>query len=195
MISIMGPDPSDIKHQNILDFLRLRKSEFVDRLGWDLTHTPEAEWDEYDLPNALFVVAYEGGKCIGGARLMRTDYKTPQRNGPELTFMLADFISGALPVGFDTSAMKSEIRPNPKIWEMTRFVGSPRVTRKILSHVNSYLADLGADSVLTISPRLMPLALKRLGYNVTVLSDPIVFDGLDYVVLKTSVQRAQQKTG
>lgn len=195
MISIFGPNPSEINHQNILDFLAIRKVEFVDRLGWDLTHTPEAEWDEYDLPNSLYIVAYEDGKCIGGARLMRTDRKTPQRNGQDLSFMLADFLSGALPVDFAPSAMKSEVIPNPKRWEMTRFVGSPRVTKIILSHVNNYLADIGAVSVLTISPRLMPRALKRLGYNVTVLSEPVTFDGLDYVVLETDVQQARQKTG
>lgn len=195
MISIIGPEPSQVSHQNILDFLALRKGEFVDRLGWDLTHTPQAEWDEYDLPNSLFVVAYENNQCIGGARLLRTDNKTPQRDGQDLTFMLADFLSGALPVDFDPSAMKSEIQPNPKRWEMTRFVGSPKVTKSILAHVNDYLAGVGAFSVLTLSPRLMPLALKRLGYKVSVLSDPVTFDGLDYVVLETEIQRNMQKTG
>lgn len=195
MISIIGPKPSEVSHQNILDFLSLRKSEFIDRLGWDLNHTPKAEWDDYDLPNAYFVVAYENKQCIGGARLLRTDNKAIHRKGGEISFMLADFISGVVPVDFDPASMREAVTPDPERWEMTRFVGSPKVTKQILAHVNEFLAGIGASSVLTISPRLMPRALERLGYNVRILSDPINFDGLEYVVLETEVRAAMQETG
>ncbi len=195
MISIVGPNPSEVSHQNILDFMAIRKAEFVDRLGWDLVHTSQVEWDEYDLPNAQFIVAYEDGKCIGGARLMRTDSITPRRQGQDLSYMLADFLSGALPVDFDPAAMKAELHPSADLWEMTRFVGSPHITRVILARANEYLAEVGAESVLTLSPRLMPLALRRLGYKVSVLSKPVTFDGLEYVVLRTNIRRDVRRAG
>ncbi|EBA16460.1 autoinducer synthesis protein RhlL [Roseobacter sp. SK209-2-6] len=189
MISIVGPNPHQVSYQNLLDFSRLRKQEFVDRLGWDLTHTESAEWDEYDNPNALYAIAYENGKCVGGARLLRTDKNTPRKGSSDLTFMLADFLAGRLSTSMSDEDMKATISPSPEIWEMTRFVGSPKVTKALLGHVNGYLALLGAHSVLTLSPRLMPIALKRLGYSVNVLSKPIEFDGKEYVALQTLIQQ------
>jgi len=193
MISILGPNPNQVSHQNILDFLSLRKREFVDRLGWDLTHTDSAEWDDYDLPNALFVIAYENGTCIGGARLMRTDRKTPRRDAPDLTYMLGDFLSGNLCTGMSPDDMREPVEANADTWEMTRFVGNPRVTEALLAHVHDYLVEIGAHSVLTLSPRLMPIALRRLGYSVKVLSKPVEFDGKDYVAMRTLIRPGEAK--
>jgi len=194
MIEIYGPRPDQITHQNILDFAKVRKLYFVDKLGWDLTHTSQFEWDEYDLPHAQFVVAYENGVCVGGARLMRTDSVIPRRDAPPLTYMLSDFATGRIQTDMTSDDLASPLPSGRNIWEMTRFFASkPEFTGRILEHVNEYLIDVGADSVLTISPRLMPIVLRRLGYRTRKLSRPMNFDGKIYVALSTSLQKSISK--
>ena len=189
MIEIFGPNPSDISMRHLHDFLSIRKSYFVDRLGWDLCHAEGREWDEYDLPNAYFMVAYRGGECVGGARLLPTDNLLPRHTAEPLSYMLADFAEGRIPVGISTDDLTESLPRSFGVWEMTRFVAdTPQVTGLLLDRANAFLAEMGAHDVLTISPKLMPRVLRRMGYQTHVMSEPLTFDDRDYVALRTEVQ-------
>lgn len=186
---ILGPNPGDLTLQHIWDFLDIRKSHFVDKLGWKLCHSEGREWDEYDLPNAYFMVAYDGARCVGGARLLPTNNHLPQPKGVPLTYMLADFAKGRIPVGMSEDNLTEKLPHSRQIWEMTRFVGeTPAVTAALLERANQFLYDLGAEEVLTLSPKLMPRVLKRMGYSTRIFSDTLTFDDRDYVALRTRVK-------
>lgn len=191
MIDIYGPDPADINLRHLRDFFAIRKSYFVDKLGWKLNHIDGREWDEYDLPNAFFMVAYEDGVCVGGARLLPTDNQVPRSTSEPLTYMLADFAEGRIPVGMSMDDLTDSLPRSFGVWEMTRFVAdTPKVTGLLLDRANEFLHAQGAQEVLTLSPKLMPRVLKRLGYETKVMSTPMTFDDRDYVALRTQVQVA-----
>lgn len=191
MIEIFGPNPAEINMQHLQDFFAIRKSYFVDKLGWDLCHAEGREWDEYDLPNAYFMVAYEDGQCVGGARLLPTNNQLPRAANEPLTYMLADFAEGRIPVGMSMEDLTDTLPRSFGTWEMTRFVAdTPKVTGMLLDRANAFLHEQGAQEVLTLSPKLMPRVLKRLGYETQVMSTPLTFDDRDYVALRTQVQIA-----
>lgn len=189
MVRIFGPEPDEITLKHIWDFLAIRKSYFVDGLNWDLCHSEGREWDEYDLPNAYFMVAYEDGACVGGARLLPTDNKLPQRHTQDLTYMLADFVENRIPVGISPHDMTEKLPYDAQIWEMTRFVAqSPKVTMALLQQAYRFLDARSAKEVLTLSPKLMPRVLKRMGFTTRVFSDTLTFDDRDYVAVRTQVK-------
>lgn len=188
-MKIFGPDPQDISLKQIHDFLSLRKSKFVDKLKWDIPHTSEREWDQYDLPDALFIVAYDGGDCLGGARLLPTSVESAKFFGQSRSWMIPDFVSSGI---IEPTAVEAQhLTADPKVWEMTRVVTTrPDVMRAILDRANEYLAAHGATHVLTISPVSMPKALEASGYSTTAISPPMKFDGRRYVALRTPIKHS-----
>ena len=53
------------------EYLRLRKSFFVDALGWDIPHNDDVEMDQYDNPCAHYSLVLRRGKVVGGAARCR----------------------------------------------------------------------------------------------------------------------------
>jgi len=189
MVQIYGPNPNEINLRHLRDFFAIRKSYFVDKLGWKLCHTGGREWDEYDLPNAYFMVAYENDVCVGGARLLPTDNQLPRATDEPLTYMLADFAEGRIPVGMSKADLTEALPRSFGVWEMTRFVAeSPKITGLLLDRANQFLHEIGAHEVLTLSPKMMPRVLRRLGYQTQVMSEALTFDDREYVALRTQVQ-------
>jgi|GEM_PF-3989856 len=187
-MKIFGPDPKDISLKQIHDFLSLRKSKFVDKLRWDIPHTSEKEWDQYDLPDALFIIAYDGENCIGGARLLSTSVESVKFFGQPRSWMIPDFVDSGI---IDPLAVEAQhLLSDPKVWEMTRVVTTrPDVMGAILDKANEYLANQGATHVLTISPISMPKALEANGYNTIAISPSMKFDGRRYVTLRTPIKK------
>jgi len=54
-------------------FLQLRKRVFVDGLSWSLNYREDLESDQYDNPNAQYVMIVDAGIVVAGARLMPAD--------------------------------------------------------------------------------------------------------------------------
>ena len=50
------------------EYLRLRKSFFVDELHWDIPHNDDVEMDQYDNPCAHYSLVLRNGRVVGGAR-------------------------------------------------------------------------------------------------------------------------------
>ena len=73
------------------EFLRLRKTFFVDELGWDIPHNDDVEMDQYDNPCAHYSLVLRNGEVVGGARIMPTS-SVWGRN----TYMLRDALRGCL---------------------------------------------------------------------------------------------------
>ena len=69
------------------DFLALRKTFFVDQLGWDIPHDDNVEMDQYDNPKAHYSLVLKEGRVVGGMRAMAT---TAQWGGH--TYMLLSLI-------------------------------------------------------------------------------------------------------
>jgi len=104
------------------DFLRLRKSFFVDNLGWNIPHDDDVEMDQYDNPQAWYSLVLKQGKVIGGARAMSTTAQWGSH-----TYMLRDAVKGKL-IDIPAHVLGRDIQEE-NMWECTRLVMSDDVCR------------------------------------------------------------------
>ena len=194
-LDIYGPLGRDITLAPLQDFFRLRKGEFIDNLGWGLASSDGMEHDQYDLPFAQYCLAYHNRQCIGGARIMPTNSLINTNEGHQFSYMLHDFYTKTIDVGFDPDCMFEHLPISDNVWEMSRFVSSSRhATRELLYAVDDYLQAMNVKEVLTISPVAFPRLLQAMGFRARALSKPISFEDRDYVVLSTEVGRTTRKS-
>jgi N-acyl-L-homoserine lactone synthetase len=188
-------DFSDL-HQHgraFYDFLALRKSFFVDELGWDIPHDDHVEMDQYDTPQARYSVVLLDGIVIGGARTMPTTARWGQCG-----YMLGDAVAGLLP-GIPRTILP-EAPCSARIWECTRLVMSHEVRlrqdrARCLELIVDGLAHAahrgGADRLISLSPLTLERALRQLGWDTKRIGEPYVNseDGRRYAVLSMSATK------
>jgi N-acyl-L-homoserine lactone synthetase len=90
-----------------------RSRQFVDRLNWSLTVTPDGlELDEYDDAHSVYLVVADGMRHLGSCRVRPVRAST----------MLVDHF---LPVFRDAEAFLRQQRG--RVWELTRFCRAPDI--------------------------------------------------------------------
>lgn len=192
MVSIIGPEPGAVSHENILDFFKLRHRSFVQELGWHIPARNGYETDQYDFPHARFLLAYEEGECVGGLRIAPTHSRYLGPEGQPVTFMLRDFVDGTIQTPFKASDLTRDLPEGKASWEMTRFVSNGRrTTQQLLFRADDYLAGRGVENVLTLSPTTFVRLLQAMGFQAEPISDTVTFeDGREYVAICTQVGRS-----
>lgn len=170
------------------DFLRLRKTVFVDQMKWDIPHNDDIEMDQYDTPVAHYSLVLREGVVVGGARAMPTT-----ANWGGHTYMLRDAFSGKLP-HIPPHVMSMDIA-SPTVWECTRLVISDTLItqrdrseclRQIVDGLVETAISQGATDLICLSSLALMRALRQLGYDATRLGEPYRNDedGRLYAVLK-----------
>ena len=178
------------------EYLRLRKSFFVDELAWDIPHDDDVEMDQYDNPTAHYSLVQRNGRIVGGARTMPTTATWGRH-----TYMLRDAHLGCLE-SIPASAMPADIVA-PEVWECTRLVIADCVSSQTerahcLSLIVEGLMDIanshGAVELISLSPLPLMRALRQLGFDANRLGDPYVSEGDQrrYAVLNMPAVRAPQ---
>jgi len=168
-------------------FLQLRKTFFVDELGWNIPHNDDVEMDQYDNPTAHYSLVLRGDKVVGGARVMPT-----MSCWGEHTYMLRDAFNGRLK-DIPATAMPSEIATED-VWECTRLAISDDLTsavdrRNCLALIVDGLVEVaaahGAGQLLTLSTVSLVRTLRQLGYAADRIGEPYrdPGDGRKYAVL------------
>lgn len=147
----------------VRDFLILRRQVFIDGLGWDLQSSESMEWEQYDCPDSVYVIAHRGDEVIGGARLLRTDREVGIGR-LRYSYMIRDAWLGHLP-GLPSDICESEPPVARTTWELTRLAArSGQLGAAILSAANAFLKEEGADTCLFLGfPAFMRMA-RSMGY-------------------------------
>jgi acyl homoserine lactone synthase len=175
------------------EYLRLRKTFFVDGLDWDLPHNDDVEMDQYDNPCAHYSLVLRHGEVVGGARIMPTSSVWGKS-----TYMLRDALRGCLeqiPAG----AMPRDLASD-EVWECTRLLISDRVTSHseratCLSLIVDGLIDIanrhGGVELVSLSPLPLMRALRQLGFSADRMGEPYVSesDGRRYAMLRMPALR------
>ncbi len=175
------------------DFLRLRKSFFVDNLGWHIPHDDTVEMDQYDNPKAWYSVVLRDGAVIGGARAMATTATWGSH-----TYMLRDAVKGKL-IDIPPEVLGRDI-VSADMWECTRLVISDDVTTQaersacltvIVQGLIDVAADQGASQLISLSPLALMRALRQLGFGAERIGEPYTNDndGRRYAVLSMPTTR------
>jgi acyl homoserine lactone synthase len=180
------------------DFLKLRKTFFVDQLGWDIPHDNDVEMDQYDNPQAWYVVVLDDdGTVVGGGRAMPNSAKWGTH-----TYMLNDAAQGRLHSIPPT--IMDGVRAPSRLWEVTRLVISDALTTQaqrsecmglILAGVEQLLLRHGGSEAICLTLPLMVRWLRALGYDAERRGAPYhCEDGRQYAVLGIPI-RAHMRPG
>lgn len=180
-----------------------RYDVFVDGLGWDVptanrSHLATAEsataasveFDQYDGPLATYIVALDDdGEIQASARLVRTD--TCYRFGPyDVSYMIRDASAGLLD-NIPAHLMHGDCPVSTETWELTRYTSLSRQASKALfCSLNEFLAGVGAQTVLTLSPPAFVRWLKAIKFEGAVIGPEIMIDDHPFAVVSTKVDYA-----
>lgn len=168
------------------EYLKLRKTFFVDELGWGIPHNDEVEMDQYDNPCAHYSLVLRNGLLVGGARIMPTTATWGRH-----TYMLRDALRG------DIEAIPPDVVPadyaSREVWECTRLVISDKVEGRdramCLYHIVEGLVDIanrsGGVELITLTRPALVRSLRQLGYDASRIGQTYRNgdDGRDYAVL------------
>ena len=144
-------------------YLRLRKEVFIDRMAWALNHYEGAEYEQYDMPHTVYVVAHREREVLGGARLN----PTTAVNGAgayAYSYMIRDACRGLLP-GMPRDLCSTVPPMADDVWELTRLatLRDPAISEAILRASNAFLSGIAVRQCLFLgSPAFMRVA-RRLG--------------------------------
>lgn len=163
------------------DFLKARKSIFIDHKSWDLPHTDGMEFDQYDTPQSRSVVIHEYGRVLAGVRLL----PTTARCGC-YSYMLRDAQLGMLP-DIPDHVLYEDAPVMPHVWEATRlFVMQDQsaerrmiIQAKLIRGMARAATEQGATHVIGIVPAVFQRWMNRIGLNALPLGPKMHISG-DY---------------
>jgi len=169
------------------EYLRLRKSFFVDELSWDIPHNDDVEMDQYDNPCAHYSLVLRNGRVVGGARIMPTTSKWGHH-----TYMLRDALRGGID-SIPPDVMPSDFATK-EVWECTRLVVSDRLQSpgdraQCLLMVVEGLVDIanryGGEELITLTRPALVRSLRQLGFAASRIGQSYrnEEDGREYAVL------------
>jgi N-acyl-L-homoserine lactone synthetase len=129
--------------------LQDRKSQFVDRLGWPLKTTEQYEMDEYDRPDAIYIVCSSvDGRHKGSMRLLPTIGDN----------MVRDHFSHVIP----GISFKSK-----HVWECSRFCVAPtseaNVAKSLLAGAAKFMRENKLKAFLGVFDGASERVYRRFG--------------------------------
>lgn len=172
MIFIVDAGNRRLFQPDLDEMHRQRKAVFVDRIGWRLPTTKDAEIDSYDRVDTVYLLAKKRpqGPLLASVRLLRT-------TGPHLLSELLLPASQGAPLR------------GPHIWEVSRFCISPQVVGRrvriaLFAEVVCGVLETGLlfgleRVTLAANAALLPLVL-RCGWRSAPIG-PTLPDGADEV--------------
>lgn len=151
-----------------------RHKVFVEMLGWQLDTPPGIEQDQFDREDTVYIVSRDAEERITGcARLLPTTQ-------PYLLGEVFPQLLNGLPA------------PNsPEVWELSRFAAvdfqgptgtaggqfiSP-LALELLREAIHCAAQLGAKTIITVSPVGIERILRNAGFHAHRAGPPMIIDG------------------
>jgi acyl homoserine lactone synthase len=155
-----------------------RQDVFVKRLGWSLPMLNGLEKDQYDTPEAKYVLQHnDDGRITACARLLATT------------------TSYMLPELFPQLLGGEEAPRDPAVWELSRFATSVRQTREgrilalsqptldFLGLIVEFARSRGIEQLVLVTSVGIERLLLRSGVAVHRLAPPAIIDGGLHVAL------------
>ncbi|WP_199542488.1 acyl-homoserine-lactone synthase [Paraburkholderia kururiensis] len=173
MPSVLAGKTADLPPEIHRDLGRFRYEVFVRRLGWslpDIKDDTTAEWDRFDVPDTVHVIALTAGRQVCGcARLIPT-------TGPHL---LEDLLAGASNLDLPSS---------PTVWELSRFASSgidpPDATAgmHLFPYALAVATSLGATRIVGVVTHAVARLYRRFGLVLESAGSTAETSGLPFLV-------------
>jgi len=148
------------------EHLKVRKRAFVDAQGWNVPHTDEVEWDQYDTPLTTYIITHDLGRVLTASRLLPCSYC-----GPMHSHMIRDATLGRL------ASIPADIIDKPatdaRSYEATRFTADPDLPRAVrvaalrenALELMRHCDRIGAERVFALMPPGFVAWLRRAGLS------------------------------
>lgn len=164
--SVIDLKDTCIDHSLYVQCLQLRRDLFIANMGWNLFESMGCEYDQYDTPAAIHVVAHAEGQVLGCMRLLRTD-----NDQGAVTYMILDAHLGRIP-NLPSGIMTSEVR-SKDVWEASRLAISPALPTKyrntlllqLIQRAVTHTEQQGAKSLLGLMNPAFERIFKRNGID------------------------------
>lgn len=182
--------------QAVRDFYRLRKTVFMDGMGWDLQDIAGREVDQYDCAWAVYILVkdVESGEVVGGARMLRTDREEylSQLDEEPTSYMLRDAYLGRIDE-LPQDLCFLEPPSDPNIWELTRLAATGRAGEQLMLAVNDFLAEQGARQCLAMGSQLVFRVAKKLGFRPEPIGDVQSNESGSFFAFRCWVYHAEER--
>ncbi len=160
-------------------YLEARKHIFLDDLGWHVSEADGMEFDQYDTPQARWVILHQFGEVIAGVRMLPTTAACGI-----YSYMLRDAQLGLL-ADIPTDILFFEAPVEHNVWEASRFfivdsvpaAHRAAVQRQLFKGMSDVAAENGALHVLGIVPAIWARWARRLGVEATPIGARFSIDG------------------
>lgn len=160
-------------------YLEARKKIFLDDFGWNVCEADGMEFDQYDTPQARWVVLHQFGDVLGGVRML----PTTARCGV-YSYMLRDAQRGILE-DLPTDILFFDAPVEHNVWEATRFFISTsvpsaqrlQVQKLLFNSMSRTAAENGALHILGIVPAVWARWARRLAVEATPIGAKFTIDG------------------
>ncbi|WP_161594533.1 acyl-homoserine-lactone synthase [Marimonas lutisalis] len=147
---------------------KLRKQIFVDEAGWDIPHSEEVEWDQYDTPLTTYVITHAGDRVLAATRILPCSFAARGQS-----YMIRYATLGRLD-SIPETILDRPARTGKNDYEITRFttdMSLPRDERTEALRVCAvesvhFLNAVGAEHGLILMPPGFAGWFRRIGIGV-----------------------------
>lgn len=162
-----------------ISYLKERREVFIVSKGWKLPETDGMEFDQYDTPEARWVVVHEFGEVLAGIRIAPTTARCGLHS-----YMIRDAQLGLLD-GLPLDPLHFEAPVSKHIWEATRLFVSAKVPAARRAEIQTILMlqmiesarALGISQIIGIVPAVFKRWLKRIGLDAIAVGPKFDLDG------------------
>lgn len=176
-IHVITSDNRGLYEDSIQQFYRLRHQIFVEERGWtDLSHSNGLEIDAYDNEHAVYLLAIDAGRVVGGQRLYPT--------------LLPHMISEVFP-----HLVQRNIPQAADVLEWTRyFVVKERRTGRtdcrLLAAMQEYCLENGISEVTAVVEMWWLPRWQQTGFKVRPLGLPQIIEGQPCIAAAIEISTA-----
>ncbi|MCG7392003.1 GNAT family N-acetyltransferase [Microvirga sp. ACRRW] len=176
-IHVVTQENRALYEESLQQFHRLRHQIFVEERGWnDLRQSDGLEVDAYDNEHAIYLLAIDAGRVVGGQRLYPT----------LMPHMISEVFSGLAPRGIPQAA---------DIFEWTRyFVVKERRTGRtdcrLLAAMQEFCLEEGISEVTAVVEMWWLPRWQQAGFKVRPLGLPQMIEGQPCIAAAIEISQA-----
>ena len=152
MLLLISHDNAHLHWDALASMHQLRRAVFKERLGWDVNVVNRLELDQFDLPDAHYLVhTAPDGRVNACTRLL------PTTGAYLLADVFAELVDGEMPRAHD-------------IWESTRFYADPatapaNIAAVLMAGMLEFGLYAGLRAYVSVSDIRMEPIMRRAGWN------------------------------
>jgi acyl homoserine lactone synthase len=173
-VEISAGTSSFLSRELVARLARYRHKVFVEKLGWQLQTEDGMEFDQFDRPDTLYVIARnEDDQVVGGARLLPTTQP----------YLLGEV--------FPQLLNGLQVPRSDDVWELSRFAAvdldvassvfggqfSSPIAVGLLQAAIDAAAQRGAKRLITVSPLGVERLLRKAGFEAHRAGPPMIVGG------------------